>query len=288
MSKYSSFIFERKFDMTPEHKKITIWKSYHDESQKIKYNLFENERIYLFNTTNLGYSGKNINQLNRFFCEGVCILYPYLNNLKSDLIGFQHYRRWYHSNLNKLKINEISKGKVQIFHNRITNEPIKILNNQHVIYVHFSFWMEKDCGFYNDCIEYLKCNYPEYLTTPQHNYTFHGYSQFVCNWEKYIKLCDLLWGYLNFISDKYSFDFYSENDWVEFIKEHFILYNRIHNIPARVIGWGLDNWYNDDYLNNSNAFYYYRIFSYNIEFLISCFANIEGYIFDKDNQIHRI
>ena len=291
-SKYSSKLFKRSFNMTPSHKKITIWKAYHKESQIKKYDLFENERIYLFNTTNLGYTGKNINHLNRLFCEGVCILYPYFNNIKSDIIGFQHYRRWYHSDYNTLKINEIKTGKIQVFQNRTikiidTNEKYKFISH------FFTFWRMNNI-FYNDCIEYLSNNYPEYLKEKENIYKFHGHSLFVCNWDKYIKFCELFWGYLNFISDKYRFDIYNENDWIEFIKEYFILYNRNNKVPTITLPWipnipyGHDNWINDDYINDLESFYYYRIFSYILEFFISIFADTEGYIYDENNKLNFI
>lgn len=286
-SKYSSFQFERTFDVT--NKQLVIWKSYHNENQIKNYNLFENERIFLFNTTNLGYAGKNINHLNRLFCEGVCILYPYFNNLKSDIIGFQHYRRWYNSSIEDLKINEINNGKIQVFQDR---EPyIKYENVQYNdIYTHFCFWRQLDCGFYNDCIEYLKNNFPEYLVEYSKRPLFHGFSLFVCNWNKYVKFCNLLWEYLLFIANKYHFNVYSENDWVEFIKEHYLKFNREHHISCMVVPWNCKEsyreWYHDDYINDPESFKYYRIFSFNVEFFVSMFANIEGYIFDKNNVVH--
>ena len=286
-SKYSSFQFERTFDVT--NKQLVIWKSYHSKEQIKQYNLFENERIFLFNTTNLGYAGKHINQLNRLFCEGVCILYPYFNNLRTEYIGFQHYRRWYNSSIEDLKINEINNNKIQVFQDR---EPyIKYENIQYNdIYSHFCFWRQLDCGFYNDCIEYLKNNFPEYLVEYSKRPLFHGFSLFVCNWNKYVKFCNLLWGYFNFIADKYKFDIYSENDWVEFIKEHYLKFNREHHISCMIVPWNCKEsygeWYHDDYINDPESFKYYRIFSFNVEFFVSMFANIEGYIFDKNNVVH--
>lgn len=290
MSEYSSLLFNRKFEMTDSHKKLTIWKSYHKESQIHLYGLFENERIFLFNTRNLGYDGKSINNLNRFLCEGVCILYPYFNNLKSDYIGFQHYRRWFNSSLNNLRVKEMNEGKIQVFKNDVVNEALNIETYQHVIYSTYNFWMEKDCGFYDDVIEYLQKNFPEYLTTPTDKNVFHGYSIFACKWEKYVKFCELFWGYITFVADKYGFNVYNEDDWIAFIKEHYILYNRNHNTPGRVTRWGppygRNNWCNDDYINDTESFHYYRLFSYNLEFFVSLFSNVEGYVYDPNNKIH--
>lgn len=289
---YCNNLFHRKFDMNYDHSKYTIWKIYHNEDQILNYNLFENETIYLFNTSNSGYEGKNINQLNHIICEGCGVLYPYFNNLKSELIGFQHYRR--HFKINKIKYNEIiSKNIVQVFIDRITipNEDYNILKKNNIknnIYVdafnHFNFWRIVDNGFYDDFIDYLYKYFPEYFPTLYKINKFHNYSMFVCTWKKYIELCEFLWGYLTYIADKYSFDIYNDLDWAEFINEHFIKFNKDNKIPDR--HFGQNNWFTLSY-DNPNHFKYclFRIFSFNIEYLISLFANNTGYIYDKNNSI---
>lgn len=294
MGLYDSYLFYRKFDMNNDHSKYTIWKIYHDENQIKNYKLCENERIYLFNTTNNGYEGKHINQLNRFICEGTGILYPYLNNLKSDIIGFQHYRRWFHSKLTNIKYNEITDGKIQIFTNGF-----RMRTNYDAIYPvkykdcasHFAFWKIINNGFYQDFINFLTTEFPEFLESLKERNMFHQYSIFICNWDNYIKLCDILWGYINFIANRYHFDLYNDLDWSSFIEEHFILYNRNNDIVPRKCKWsdilyGHDNWFTLPY-DHPNHFQYglYRILSFNIEYIVSAFANYIGYIFDENNKL---
>lgn len=285
-SKFSSYLFERTFNMKEDHKNLTIWTSYHNENQIDKFKLKENENRYLFNTTNLGYSGKNINQLNRILCEGVCILYPYFNNLKSDIVGFDHYRREFdYKNIN---IEEINKGKIQVFSKRIPIHP-QNTNKYTDIYNHFSFWVETECGFFDDFIEFLNIKYPQYLVPSTKTKIFYGFNNFVCSWNTYIKFCKFIWGYLNYIANKYKFNIYNENDWVEFIRKHFILYNRNNNVPSKFcweMFFGKDNWVNIDYENDLDSFKYYRIFAFNLEYLLSFFAINEGVYYDETNKLY--
>ena len=297
MSQYSNHIFDRTFILSPKHKRLTIWKAYHNENQLIQYYMLNDEKrnIFLFNTTNLGYSGKNINHLNRLLCETVCLLYPYFNNLKSDIIGFQHYRRIY--NINKLKTKDIFEGKIQTFATRnikseATNEYKLQYGEYSHIFSHFYFWRQYACGFMDDYFEFLVKYFPEYLMKydPNKCPPMHGFFSFASSWNKYIKLCDFIWGYLNFIADKYHFNVYSEDDWVEFVKEHFIEYNQKNKIPPIKTPWndnyGENNWKCNGYDNNiydMRTFSYYRAFSFNTEYMVSVFCNCEGYVYDSDN-----
>lgn len=293
---YNSKLFERTFEMEGAHKKYTIWKSYHDETQIKRYNLFENDRIYLFNTTNSGYSGVNINNLNKIICEGCCILYPYLNNLKSKIIGFQSYRRYFNSAIDALKLDDINQGKVQIFQSRKTGKYYKDDKNYNIKYIyafnHFSYWKCIDNGFYDNFIEFITKYFPEYFDTLEKANMFYGFSLFVCNWNNYEKLCNLIWGYLNFIANKYHFNVLNDLDWAAFIEEYYIKFNRDHNIEPIKLWYdpynypGKDNWYTINYKDSAHFYYnLYRRFSYDIEFLVSLFANHIGNIYDSNNKI---
>ena len=100
-------MFYRDFNTDIERNpNYAIWRCYHDEKLISQYNLTEDGIIKLFNTCNLGYNGKNLNLLTRFLSEGCCLLYPYLNNLKTEYVGFMHYRRWFNYDMNYLPIIE--------------------------------------------------------------------------------------------------------------------------------------------------------------------------------------
>ena len=61
-----------------------IWCTYHDKQQLIDYDLHESEHFKLFNTNDLNMQGDNINYLNEYLAEFVCLYYVWKNNIKSD------------------------------------------------------------------------------------------------------------------------------------------------------------------------------------------------------------
>jgi len=69
-----------------------IWVSYHKDELVQKYGLHDDETHKLF-ATHHDVEGKNINALNPVYSEMVTMYYVWKNNLKSDYVGFNHYRR---------------------------------------------------------------------------------------------------------------------------------------------------------------------------------------------------
>lgn len=72
---------------------LTIWQTYHDESLVEKYHLREDGIVRLFNSNNLQMEGENINHLNPFYSEVVTLYWVWKNQMKSNKVGFCHYRR---------------------------------------------------------------------------------------------------------------------------------------------------------------------------------------------------
>jgi len=76
----------------------TIWCTYHDKSLIKNYNLKEKNNFKLFYTKeNLDLS---LNYAQLYLCEYVTQYYVWKTNIKSDIIGFCHYRRNYDSIIN--------------------------------------------------------------------------------------------------------------------------------------------------------------------------------------------
>lgn len=69
-----------------------IWISYHKDELLQKYNLQNDETHKIF-ATHHDIDGKNINALNTVYSEMVTMYYVWKNSLKSDYVGFNHYRR---------------------------------------------------------------------------------------------------------------------------------------------------------------------------------------------------
>lgn len=277
-------LFVRTFNMNDgKHKELTIWRCYHDDSHIQKYNLTEDEHTFLFHSKNDGYTGTNINYLNQFFCEGVCVLYPYLNNLKSDLIGFQHYRRAFNYKNGALMLDDIRAGKYQYFFSHI--QMYSTLEFR--IGYHCDTWRMVECGMFDDILEYIQQEYPYLLNQPPRTNDMINFTMFVSTWEKYIELAKFLYGYITFIDNKYKLDM-DEYKWARHLEDKFILYHRKHNTPPQYMPWmetwGDNNWYTEPY-ESGNSFQYkiYRIYSFNIEFLASCWMRYHENVIDENN-----
>lgn len=85
-----------------------IWVSYHKDEQVQQYGLHDDATHRLF-ATHHDVEGKNINELNPVYSEMVTMWYVWKNNLKSNYVGFEHYRR--HFDVTRLP----NKGECQVY-----------------------------------------------------------------------------------------------------------------------------------------------------------------------------
>ena len=160
-----------------------IWTSYHDKDIPSKYNLKEDEYIKLFCTTD-NVSNENINHLNEYLGELCTMYYIWKNNVKSDYIGFQHYRtllRNIHTNKDILvengwpfKINELFyMGGIQ----------------SHIIYSSVEYLSNK-----------LNISTTEIINKYLLNDIFvFSCNMFVCKWEIFTDLCETIFGFLDYL-----------------------------------------------------------------------------------------
>lgn len=94
------------------NKEYTQWVSYHDDSLLDEYNLEDLTRDghhVLFPTHETPDEGDNVNVLNPVWSEIVTMWYVWKNNLRSDYVGFEHYRR--HLTVDNMP----SRGQCQIY-----------------------------------------------------------------------------------------------------------------------------------------------------------------------------
>lgn len=279
-------LFVRKFNINEgQHKKLTIWRCYHDEEQIRRYNMHEDGNVFLFNSKNDGYYGRNINHLNQFWCEGVCFVYPYMNNLKSDIVGFEHYRKIFNHTYDKLMLNDIKNGKIQYFYE---GDSI-FCTLEYRIWHHCELWRMIDCGIYDDIMEYLRKYYPKLLDLPPRNNGMICFDICALTWDKYLEMAKFLYGYIKFINDKYQLGF-DEGKWAEHIYNKFIKYNRDHNVPPCEMSWGdlwgKQNWHTTPYwFNDSFKYGMYRVYSFNFEFLAACWMRYNDSVYDENNKV---
>jgi len=317
MTMDGKFNFKHKF---PINLRFNVWKIYHNENLIPQYNLEDKNEIILFNTANVGYDGKSINHLNRFLSEGVGILYPYLNNIKSDFIGFMHYRRIFNSDMNYLPLKLLAQDYIQYFHFHIPTDEIKkhreeygIINFDYKtpyknIENHCFFWSEDKCGLMDDMIEFLQTQYPQYLEGEKELHEMIWVCMFVCNWDVYKELAKFIYDYVKFINNKYNLD-WNEQKWYNHVYNKFLKYNQEHHpkdsehmyckrveddgsVWCELPWFGEQGWTTCPYegFTSSIGVYenVYRIYSYNIEFLISIFIHNHKNYLDENNVLRFI
>ena len=74
-------------------KEFIMWCTYHEDIQIEQYNLRQNDAFRLFKGNALDVEGENINHLNAFYSEISTIYWVWKNNVRSEKVGFCHYRR---------------------------------------------------------------------------------------------------------------------------------------------------------------------------------------------------
>lgn len=154
---------------------LTIWCTYHDDSQIEQYHLCNTETLRLFKGTNVDIGGNNINHLNKFYSEIVTLYWVWKNDVQSKRVGFCHYRRRFG------RILDFGKGCCQVlainYHCNVLAH-YKCAHNYHDMY--------DMIDILNDM--YGKDNkYSRYLLGSD---VFIPFCSFVMYWEDFSRLCD--------------------------------------------------------------------------------------------------
>lgn len=239
---------------------LNVWTSYHLPEIKEEYNLKENDGIRLFCTTeSLGCD--NINMLNKYYCELCTMYYVWKNNIKSDYIGFQHYRYL-------LTYTDLSP---------ITNNGYDIICE--------NAWLDnyylklKQCGI-NDyiiikCIDFINeltgiNKITLYDMLYKDNFEIFCGNTFICSWEIFNELCIFIFGLLDYLIPG---GWYNENnviDSIDIYKNMFYQSNNFYHIENDDkcdYGWGIK-------VNNGN-----RLYIFLFEWLIPFYLKVRNYKF---------
>ena len=178
---------------------ISIWITYHEDSQINDYQLKEDGIFHLFKCNNLSVEGKNINHLNPFYSELTTLYWVWSNQKRSDLIGFCHYRRKF------VDLVDIQKGQCQVL--QIANmgntimQHYKLSHNYHDMYDILDILSEK----YGKDNKYSRYFFESRIMIP--------YCSFVMHYEDFEQLCDFLFpilfeydkrNHLNLIAENYK------------------------------------------------------------------------------------
>lgn len=260
----------------------TMWCTCHLKNLISVYNLKETENFKIINVSNIGYIGKHINHLNRFLAECCGILFPMLNNLKSDVIGFCSYNRLF----NEVDTNRILKeNSIQYYEKTKITDHIQLYkylpNIKYLNILNYSviFNLIKN-EWYKDIIEFYEKYYPDILEyeTNIHSFFYTGCS-FVCTWDMYQEISTMILLFIDFIDQKYNLK-YNELAWYLHIYNNYILFNQINHTNEKYVNPDFDEYYvNDhdpykDYIRKfSEGTKIWKIYAYIIEYLISSYIN---------------
>lgn len=165
-----------------------IWITYHKDEQIGEYGLREDEAHKLF-ASHKDVDGKNINSMNPVYSEMVTMWYVWKNNIKSDYVGFNHYRR-------RFAVDRLpSKGECQVF-------DIRNFGGQ-TVYEQYARWhnpadMDAMLGLLDS--EYGEGNaYTRYI---RESHVMIPNCCFLMKWMDFVKMCKFMFPLLEAFADK--------------------------------------------------------------------------------------
>ena len=156
--------------------------TYFDDNQIEEYNLKEDDNTILFKGNDTLYSGESINNLNTFYCELCTMYYVWKNNLKSDYVVFEQYRR---------PFDFESAGKLPEEGEAICYEPLDIYGSP-VIY-HYSMYHGKRRAY--DLLRIMIDLYgqnSDYVKYLQRGKILYTNNTFAMRWDDFCDLCEFV------------------------------------------------------------------------------------------------
>lgn len=160
-----------------------IWISYHKDEQLEKYGLKEDETHKLF-AIHKDADGNNINYLNPVYSEMVTMWYVWKNAIKSDFVGFNHYRRRF--DVHRLP----NKGECQIL--RFCDFGNETVYNQYGRYHNI-----KDMDSVLSILDNKFGADNAYSKHIKESHVMVGKCCFLMKWSDFGKLCKFLFGVLD-------------------------------------------------------------------------------------------
>ena len=185
---------------------IKIWCSYHNNKLIKEYNLQNTNIIKLFNTSKVNIKGENINYLNEYLGEFCTLYYVWKNNIKSDIIGFCHYRRMF----NKIYYDFINENNVQIFQDSFCE-----FSKNNIIGNGLNEYLLLNCKDFYDKLNWIN---------NEKGFNCSLKTMFISKWDIFEDICKFIFGYLDFIFDKYNLNWKKNKD----IEKFYKLKNYVH------------------------------------------------------------
>ena len=185
-------------------KTISIYQIYHKKELK-KFLLENKDKNYHSFYTKEVLDCDNINHLQDLLNEFVCQYYVYKNNIKSDIIGFCQYGKYFSNNNNFTYGNENHLFNKEILKvNNLDNKVIGIstyFNNNISPIITFT---NHNNNFYNLLYNYIVNKYPDQkerflnLSNNLTNNYFIRFESFICKWDDFCKYMEFMLGLFEF------------------------------------------------------------------------------------------
>jgi hypothetical protein len=188
-----------------------IWCTYHDKKLIDEYKLKETEYFKLYYTKDELKDKISLNYVQEFLNEWVTQYYVWKNNIKSDLVGFCHYRRNIYQYINdEMLYHIINYSQYKTF---ITN-PVNITIKNTYLYECNNYSILMDYNFfglglhYDLILNYIKENYSSYMyerTIKVFNsiYSRQNYGEiYICKWNIFCELMKFIDGYIKYLFNK--------------------------------------------------------------------------------------
>ena len=177
-------------------KDYVIWVSYHKDELVPLHGLKEDEHHRLF-ATHKDADGENINIMNPSYSEMVTMWYVWKNNLKSEYVGFEHYRR--HLDVNRLP----GKGECQVykfmdFGDFTVYEQYSQYHNRHDLDVMLDI-LEEKYGKDNGYVKHIK-----------EGHILISNCTFLMRWTDFTRLCRFMFPLLEEFGSRFGIEGYDE------------------------------------------------------------------------------
>lgn len=176
---------------------IRIWCSYHRLEDLENYNLKDSDILKLYYTNDNTLKEDNINYLNKYLSEIVTYYYVWKNNIKSDIVGFCHYRRHF----NTINYEQILNGHPECYMTfYIKPESANYFFEENSGWGMNVYDANKIINLFSDFIK-LKDNidFNDYLQT--HDIIkFSNKISYILKWDQFDNICSFIFGFLGYIN----------------------------------------------------------------------------------------
>lgn len=184
---------------------LTIWCSYHNNNLIDEFNLdYIPSYIKLFNTNDLNITDDNINYLNPHLCEICTYYYVWKNQIKSNYVGFCHYRRFF-SNLGKENIENFGVHYYCTFQ----------CNLKHYIcgYDRKTFKLDELFEYLRNLKLFDEFKLYKYFYDPTFLVNIPWKISYIFEWNIFNKICEIYFGFLKYIfGDFKNIDIYKDTN----------------------------------------------------------------------------